>query len=446
VGYAVTVQQAAAALGISASRVYQLIEDGSLEAERAGRTWLVDGLSVERRREVPVPAGRPRCKAADALAGTPARYILMNRTHEVLAFTYVPEAGRFASIDAVLDRDRLPLGIASARSGKASLAALSYWWAHRAIPQSRLGLAERLRELGVSQPEQLPFRSLGLSLSDQYWVRPEGSGLRWEDVNFFQNDFDLGRDGWLEAVGLDSPDNTSEGELPKRWTVEGGRRVLLKGAGPLGQEPYNELVATRLFGRLLAPGTFVPYEVRATDRGPASACPCFLRDTEEYIPAFYVRQTKPQPNHHSDFQHLVECYARLGVTDARERLSQMIVCDDLLGNFDRHLRNFGVVRDVETLACRVAPLFDSGSCLWCNRPTEELRAGRRIFSTKPFYEDANRQLRLVDDYGWFCRDRLDGFVEEAVEVLSADATIADRLPYIADGIQWRIDRLDVLLG
>ena len=32
---------------------------------------------------------------------------------------------------------------------------------------------------------------MGLSLSDQYWIRPAGmDALRWEDLNFFHNDFD----------------------------------------------------------------------------------------------------------------------------------------------------------------------------------------------------------------------------------------------------------------
>lgn len=32
---------------------------------------------------------------------------------------------------------------------------------------------------------------MGLSLSDQYWIRPAGMDtLRWEDLNFFHNDFD----------------------------------------------------------------------------------------------------------------------------------------------------------------------------------------------------------------------------------------------------------------
>ena len=37
---------------------------------------------------------------------------------------------------------------------------------------------------------ELLDKSLGLSLSDQYWVKPESSNARWKDVNFFTNPFD----------------------------------------------------------------------------------------------------------------------------------------------------------------------------------------------------------------------------------------------------------------
>lgn len=439
--YIITVVETAKMLGVSPSRVYQLIEQGAISAERIGRTWLVDDASVQERAKHPVSAGRPKIHPPS----NETTFSLMNRTRPVLEFRYDEESGSFGEIISIDDPQRAPLGIVSARGTKASTKALRYWWAHRAIPATRAGLDARLRELGIDDPSRLPFKSLGLSLSDQYWVRPKDSAIRWEDINYFHNGFDLEGDSWLSGVGLRSPDNTSEGELPKRWVLEDGRRVLLKGAGPLGQEPYNEVAATTLFRRLLPTESYVPYEVQLADAGPVSACRCFLRDDEEYIPAYYVRQIARQPNHHSDYRHMVECLTKLGVSDAEARLSQMIVCDDILGNFDRHYRNFGVVRNVETLECRMAPLFDSGSCLWCNTPTDALLRGSWKFSTKPFHEDANRQLRLVDDYSWFDPAALEGFVDEVVAILGENPVLADRLGAVVEAVQWRIGRILAVL-
>ena len=137
----------------------------------------------------------------------------------------------------------------------------------------------------------------------------------------------------------------------------------------------------------------------------------------------------------------MDCCAAIGIDNAADMLDKMIVCDDLLANHDRHWRNFGIIRDVETLECRPAPLFDSGSSLWCDVGDEPLCAGKWRFSTKPFYDDSNRQFRLANDLTWLDPTALDGFVEEAREILASNPALARRLDAICAGIQSRIDRL-----
>ncbi|WP_302233988.1 HipA domain-containing protein [uncultured Adlercreutzia sp.] len=48
---------------------------------------------------------------------------------------------------------------------------------------------------------------------------------------------------------------------------------------------------------------------------------------------------------------------------AEECLAKMIVCDSIVANTDRHLRNFGLIRDIHDLAWRFAPLFDTGNAV-----------------------------------------------------------------------------------
>lgn len=442
-GYENTVREAAGALGVSVSRVQQLIKSGALDAKKAGGTWLIDSASLEARATAPRSAGRP--KRVDAFAAE--HYILMNRQHEVLEFAYDPSAGSFSGTTSIFDAARAPLGVVSAHGVSASSQALAFWWNHRAIPRTRDGLAERLGALGVESAERLPFCSLGLSLSDQYWVRLSGVDINWQDINFFENDFDADEEGgWLDSVGLSSPDNTSEGELSKRWVQRGKKRILLKGGGVLGQEPYNEAVATCLHSRLLRKGDYVSYALeKLPDGQAASACETFVSSEEEYIPARYVKQVLKRPNHRSEFQHYLECCAKLGVKDAEEALSKMIVCDDILANFDRHWRNFGLIRNVETLEYRCAPLFDSGNSLWCNAPLAQLERRDFRFNTKPFYADSKRQLRLVGDCGWLKRESLAGFAEEAQEILSRNNEIEQRASLVAEGVECRINRVFDLL-
>lgn len=437
-----TVRQCANKLGVSEARVYQLIKEGLLPAEHIAGRYFIDEDAVEARAKSKPAPGRPP-KRGDEV---PRRFTLMNREHEVFDFVYDDLHGEFTEVARIIDPTRAPLGLVSPRGTKISLSALTYWWNHRAIPHSRAGIDARLAELGISDVSRIPFKSLGLSLSDQYWIRPHGSSITWRSVNFFTNPFsELEAGNWLDQVGLESPDNTSEGQLSKRWVYRNGWPFLMKGSSALEQEPFNEVVATHLYQRLLAPIDYVPYglEWLAHDR-PVSLCPDFLNDEEEFIPAYYVMKVKTKAGNHSAYQHYLECCAKLKVEDAEEALAKMIVTDDILGNTDRHLRNFGLIRNVETLDYRVAPLFDTGNCLLCDRPFSALTADNLSFSTKPFFEDANRQLRLVNDYGWFDPEALNGFVEEAMGILSKNEDIAERLPYIQQFLKQRIERLLII--
>lgn len=432
-----TVREAAERLGVSPGRIHQLIKSGILDAEKIGSIWLVDSAGVEARCAHRPKAGRPIEHAASTNV-----YVLMNRQYEVLTFEYDPEAGVFRKVIHIEDPDRAPLGIMSPRGKNASISALEFWWKHRCIPASRSGMDRKLQSLGLKDTFSIPFKSLGLSLSDQYWIKPQGEDISWEEINFFNNPFeDTKATEWLSEVGLDSPDNTSEGMLSKAWVCSGGKRLLLKGGGLLNQEPYNEAVATSLHSRLLKNEDFVPYDIVEHGRDVVSSCECFLTDEEEYIPAYYVRQIIKQPEHRDDLQHYIECCAHFGVGDARNHLRQMIVCDDLIANTDRHWRNFGLIRNVETFQYRVAPLFDSGSSLWSHIPTKDMEYASWNFETKPFRDDANAQLNLVDDFSWIDMDALSGFAEEAVEVLGKNPAMEGRLDFIYEGIQKRIDHL-----
>ena len=196
----------------------------------------------------------------------------------------------------------------------------------------------------------------------------------------------------MADVGLDSPDNTSDGVLSKRWVCRNGERCLLKGGTLLDQEPYNEVIATELFSRLLSEDDYVPYTLIEWGGAPVSSCPNFVGPTEEFIPAYYVNEVLPSAPHRDSYRHYVECCAALGVEGIETALGKMILCDDIMANTDRHWRNFGLIRDVETLEYRTAPLFDTGSSLWCRVPTRELAYTPFVVDMRPFYEDADRQL------------------------------------------------------
>lgn len=437
-----TVRQCAEKLGVSETRIHQLINEGTLPAEYVAGRYFVDEDAVRARAASSPSPGRPPKR----LKADPRRFTLMNREHEVFDFVYDERANEFIEVQRTFDLARAPLGLVSPRGKKVSLKALTDWWAHRSIPLSRSGMEAKMASLGMANPSRLPFKSLGLSLSDQYWIRPEGEDLDWRSINFFNNPFpEMEIASWLDQVGLRSPDNTSEGELSKRWVRRDGTPVLLKGGRSLNQEPYNEVVATHLYRRLLSPGDYVPYElVRLADGTVACACENFLTDEEEYVPAYHVMRTRAKVGGRSDYQHYLECCSRLGAEGAESALAKMIATDDLLGNTDRHLRNFGLIRNVTTMEYRPAPLFDAGSSLLSDKTAEALIGGDITFATKPFAEDPNQQLRLVNDYSWFDAESLEGFAKEACGILANNPALVQRTSTIKRFIEHRAARLAVI--
>lgn len=96
--------------------------------------------------------------------------------------------GSISSIGRVYAEGHVPVGI-PVKKGKIDRAALNEWWRGRAIPASRDGIREALLELKISITQKLVEKSLGLRLSDQYWICPSDTTTSWPGVTFFNNLF-----------------------------------------------------------------------------------------------------------------------------------------------------------------------------------------------------------------------------------------------------------------
>ena len=437
-----TMGDAAKTLGLTKARISQLASQGVLEVSMVGGRKMVSAESVTKYSD----ASRGRGSGRKVFSSTATQLVLMCAEYEVASIVYDSSSEHPLEVTEVLEAARMPFGTVT-RGGLARKREFNAWWEHRSVPNTRPGLLFKMPELDARQNWEIPIRSLGMSLSDCYWVCPQGrDDLKWAKLNYFENDFegacDEGWDEWLANVGLDSPDNTSEGELPKRWAIRDGVRVLLKGCGADDQRPCNEAVATALYRHLLGAGEFVPYEVVQAGGGLACACPDFLGSREEYVPAAYVKDAMGATRGASTYDRFCRYAGLYGCGDVRvrEALSKMIVCDSLIANSDRHWRNFGFIRNIDTLEIRPAPLFDSGNCLWYEKTPAQVAAGDWSFAAKPFGPDPAANLAQVDMVSWFNPDKLADFVDEAMAILSASfhATQPGRLSYIEQGLQKRI--------
>ncbi len=377
------------------------------------------------------------------------QYTLMHKNIPVLEMALDDATCAISQVHQVYHAAHVPVGI-PIRNGIVDRAALNAWWRNRSIPASRQGIRQVLEILHIGYTQQLLERSFGLSLSDQYWIRARNADLEWSEINFFQNAFsdDVGdilfgkKFSDDAAISLMSPDNTSDGWLKKKWAIIDGKRCLIKGgSGATQQEPYNEVLASRLMDRLQIP--HVPYRLLLQQNYPYSVCEDFITSETELVPAWHIMQTQKKENHHSPYQHYLRCCSELGIPDVRHALDEMMVVDFLLVNEDRHFNNFGVIRHAETLEwIGAAPIYDTGTSLWFSTPTRLIQPGAANLPSKPFRDTHREQIKLVTSLDWIDFDALRDFEAEARTIFSDSLFIdRERSAALADAIAKRIDLL-----
>ena len=230
--------------------------------------------------------------------------VLMNKNTEVLLADYDSATGGFTSVEEVYNIDYAPYILRSyylSNSTDEALfrANLSSWFRGRGIPSWRDKLDILLHRLDVVAPNELLDKAFGLSLSDQYWIKPYNSSIKYDDVNFFDNDFDYTE--FLEASlsknsntiisknGLKTPNNTTDGMLKKAWIIEDKTRYLLKG-GYKNEllQPFNEVLASEICDRLGF--NHVTYTLDMYKDMVVSKCPCFINKDTELVTCYQIEK------------------------------------------------------------------------------------------------------------------------------------------------------------
>ena len=331
--------------------------------------------------------------------------VLMNKNTEVLLADYDSATGGFTSVEEVYNIDYAPYILRSyylSNSTDEALfrANLSSWFRGRGIPSWRDKLDILLHRLDVVAPNELLDKAFGLSLSDQYWIKPYNSSIKYDDVNFFDNDFDYTE--FLEASlsknsntiisknGLKTPNNTTDGMLKKAWIIEDKTRYLLKG-GYKNEllQPFNEVLASEICDRLGF--NHVTYTLDMYKDMVVSKCPCFINKDTELVTCYQIEKGITRYNSIEDYEEYIKILENHNIKDARIKTEDMYILDFLIMNEDRHLNNFGIIRDVNTLKwLDVAPIFDNGQSLNIEYYDEEemhiIGDGKLFYEVKPFDE------------------------------------------------------------
>lgn len=351
--------------------------------------------------------------------------ILMNKNKKVLTAEYQSSLGVFTDIYNVIDIDFAPIILKNAYQLNEDLkVSLSEWFKGRGIPSWRDDLDLLLAKLNISTPTELLDKAFGLSLSDQYWIKPFDSEIEYKDINFFEHDFEDSeftsvtfsntRDSNTK-ISLISPNNTTDGRLKKTWIIENGKRYLLKGGYKNEvMQPFNEVLATMICERLGF--KHIPYTIDVIKDKIVSKCECFINKDTELISAYQILHNNCDKD--KAYETYINILENNGISKAREEIENMFILDFIMLNEDRHLNNFGIIRNVENLNwIETAPIFDTGQSLnILDYNDEELVIngdGRFFYDMDKF----DTIINYIKNIKRFDLSKLDGICEEFDDLL-----------------------------
>lgn len=351
--------------------------------------------------------------------------ILMNKNTEVLVAEYNDVLKVFTYIYEIKNIDYAPLILFNSYNNDKNITpVLTNWFKGRSIPSWRDDLDLLLVKLNISSPEELLDKAFGLSLSDQYWVKPADSNIEYKDINFFEHDFkdseftnatfSSGVDSSTK-ISLISPNNTTDGRLKKTWIIENNKRYLLKGGYKNEvMQPFNEVLASMICERLGF--NHIKYIIEVINEKVVSKCECFINTDTELIPAHQILyEIQKKENAYEEYIKILE---NKGINNVREKLENMFILDYLILNEDRHLNNFGIIRNVNNLNwIDIVPIFDNGQSLNILDYNEEelIINGQGRF----FYNvyDFDFIISKIKDIKRIDLSKLDGVVDEFDELL-----------------------------
>lgn len=310
--------------------------------------------------------------------------ILMHKNIEVARLAV--RFGKIVGCTEILNKNHMPIGTHTNHQ-QMIVPLLQSWQSMRTIPDGREGLSELINNIGVG-PYEAAMRSRGLSLTDCYWFKDVDEELRWEDISFAKNGFASNVSGILDDMKENSdintrisPDFSTDGMMKKTWVYINSIPSLVKVA-KTGFEYAcaNEVIASRIADLIGVP--HVPYFLLMLNNGRmACICPSFISDDSiEFVCSLAYS--------HEFFGSSHTLYERLTGIGLESFLQVMIAFDLLIGNTDRHEKNFGFFRNPDTLdILGPAPLFDSGLCLQ--------RKFLNIDGMKPFGNDRVSAMKFL---------------------------------------------------
>ena len=181
-----------------------------------------------------------------------------------------------------------------------------------------------------------------------------------------------------------------------------------------------------------------------------SKCPCFITKDTELIKAYQIKNNMKRFDSIEDYEAYIQKLEDEGINDARTKMENMYILDYIIMNEDRHLNNFGIIRDVNTLKwLDVAPIFDNGQSLniqdYSGDEVVIAGHGRLFYELKPFDE----LIKVVKDLKRINIEALKDIPEEFDKLLHQYQNITHmtdrRIQNLCILLQRQIDKLQAMI-
>lgn len=304
------------------------------------------------------------------------QFYLMNKDCKILSFQTVRD--EFQDVEILeLERysDKLPIGFQN----------MKQWVENRKAPKHREHIDQLLKSCGCQDLDGYLRVTYALNLNDTFWVKPIESAKKWADVSLYKNEFDetiahIAFEGGMygEQFTTTSPEFTTDGAFAKCWIREDDEIFLLKrgmtGGRNLGKEPYCEMYASQIAAKI-CPDNYVPYEVVRYRGELASKCPLFTSEQIGFAPIFKCMESG------AGIAKQLQYFESIGSGDDFRR---MLVLDALIVNTDRHMGNYGILFDTDTLEpIKMAPVFDHNQGLLPFAEKEEFDHIDKYLESRP---------------------------------------------------------------
>lgn len=325
-------------------------------------------------------------------------YYLMHKDIPV-ALLQIYENAAYIEDYKVLEKELMPLCIENVVS-------FNQWWKDRCISSDRSDLKEILQKNNVLFREVFLLKNLALNLSDCYWVKPTSMDVSFKDVNLYENDFDNLNIERLDTSTMQfNPNSSTIGQMTKYWHIKNGKRILTK-------TPGDKLYAIRQcineeFGTFLHKSLNVFKAVKYTlnyekQKVVGVSCPTFTSIDVEFVPLCQI--IRHGLLYGGDIgkikKHIYDTIENFGIDReiSLKFFSYLHLTDFLISNTDRHLNNYGLLRDTNTLKyIGFAPIFDCGNSFLYNRARNEYYSSNFHDLKTPCAGLLNTSYKLIEN-------------------------------------------------